>query len=1245
MLRTCTQNKKMELFKSELYYIFVRNESSLWWNRLTGAFSVRSAWDLSDIEDIECLGITEGIIGKVEHTNIYEPRLMIIKESVPVGQIYFHHTIYKIKSICFLNMGSSNQELELCPCTKHGSASIMASTSKGSGRKMGARLFENSAFLNKTVGAVKNVSNTIKTTTQQAATQVKQTVKKQRDPKIAERFEKRLTDELHKIFDDSDSFYYSRTLDLTNSLQRQYEIEKILETEEGTGKPITDITRWWKYVDDRFFWNKHMLKDIIALESPNCDQWVLPIIQGYVHLSQIAVEPPDANPLNTESLSNANTCDEKFTLGLISRRSRYQAGTRYNRRGIEPEGKVANYVETEQIVSIICSDSIHRASFVQVRGSVPIFWSQPDYKFRPPPRLDRTEEESHVAFKKHFEEELKTYKQVCIVNLVEQQGREKIIWEAYSNHVLKYNSPDIIYATFDFHEYCRGMHYENVGILINAISDIIGEMRFCWRDDRGLICTQNGVFRVNCIDCLDRTNVVQTGIAKFVLELQLCRLGLGAPGCGLPPALRLAFLAMWADSGDLVSRQYAGTKALKGDYTRTGERKLTGMMKDGVASANRFLLHHFNDKIKQCAIDIALGQPVSITTIDEIDNLWHDVQTASLMVFENIDTERPKLEMMPSYFGHTLTGEMVSLEIAYALGRYYLSTFKDALRQVAIDVMTGESRSIPEQLIVPDCTKYTSVKVLNMYNDQSAPDTAAMAQHVKSLIDDCKKLLVDTEPVLGSWGLIDADPHTGDPQETEMDSVLVLTSEAYYVTDYDETSDRLLSVQRVPLCDVTSVELGTLDSSATIFGVGRKSNTEPVHCIRINYLYNNESGYFHMFRSTTLRFFNNMAVVINTKDEMIESLHSICESLMVARDVAKLPNIPFHDGIKLERRKSKIHSTQGASGGARSSLYLDLSRLPTLTRNVSETQLVADIRSVGSKALNNMSEQFSKLNKLSHSLNARARPSLQLKFDQSASRTKKIFTLGQNKNDNKKKGSLSDGMSSDYSSDDENRTNIFEPTLDNFENMQHYIGDQQRKDENDCDLIENPLYSSKIEPHEEVVETSTSIVKEKQSLKTPSNTTKKNPFDTESITPEIQIESDGTSTKPAPPNSLMLSQKLSQSSGFINFEESQNAPEGVNYHVRSNSQHEITLNIAQSHSESALRQLKNIASPVSSATREMVLSPFSKLAKGVQSLGANLDPRKIKGSATIKHISEQQYEEHKKLQEKWQGCNTRLVAL
>ncbi|KAI5645604.1 inositol phosphatase domain-containing protein [Phthorimaea operculella] len=497
---------------------------------------------------------------------------------------------------------------------------------------------------------------------------------------------------------------------------------------------------------------------------------------------------------------------------------------------------------------------------------------------------------------------------------------------------------------------------------------------------------------------------------------------------------------------------------------------------------------------------------------------------------------------------------------------YYLSTFKDAVRQVAIDSMTGESKAIPAELaaVAPDCAGCVAVK------EEQPVDTAAMAQHVKCLIDDCKKLIVDTEPVLGSWGLIDADPNTGDPQETEMDTVLLLTSEAYYAADYDETSDRVLAVTRVPLRDLTLVELGTRDCSTTLFNVvSRKAVSEPVVCIRLSYTYNNEPGYFHMFRSTALRFFNNMAIAITTRDEMIESLHSICESIMVARDVAKLPPIPFHDGVKLERRKSKVHPIQGQTSSGRSSLYLDLSRLPTLTKNVSETQLVADIRSVGSKALNNMTEQFSKLNKLSHSLNARARPALQLRFDTGTSRTKKMFTLGQPKTD-KKKGSLSDGLSSDYSSDDENRTNIFEPTLDNFENTQHYIGKTQKTDtENDCELIENPLYTSQIQPTEEKDKTDFVTTEfsatEKQTLKTPSNIKKTNPFDAESVTPEIQVESCGSKLQP---NSLVLSQKLSHSSSDINYDE--NTQESFQ---RSNSQHEIALNIAQSHSESALSSL------------------------------------------------------------------------
>ena len=58
---------------------------------------------------------------------------------------------------------------------------------------------------------------------------------------------------------------------------------------------------------------------------------------------------------------------------------------RYKRRGVDENGHVANYVETEQ--SLVHRS--HRVSFLQVRGSAPLYWSQPGLKYRPPPRLDK----------------------------------------------------------------------------------------------------------------------------------------------------------------------------------------------------------------------------------------------------------------------------------------------------------------------------------------------------------------------------------------------------------------------------------------------------------------------------------------------------------------------------------------------------------------------------------------------------------------------------------------------------------------------------------------------------------------------------------------------------------------------------------------------------------------------------------------------------------------------------------------
>lgn len=150
------------------------------------------------------------------------------------------------------------------------------------------------------------------------------------------------------------------------------------------------------------------------------------------------------------------------------------------------------------------------------------------------------------------------------------------------------------------------MRFENVSALIEALAPEAGAMGFYWKDSKGPICKQKSVFRVNCMDCLDRTNVVQTAIGKTVLESQLVKLGLAPPYTPIPEQLKTPFMVLWANNGDIISRQYAGTNALKvrllwndnffyrswhsisqGDYTRTGERKFTGLVKDGMNSANR----------------------------------------------------------------------------------------------------------------------------------------------------------------------------------------------------------------------------------------------------------------------------------------------------------------------------------------------------------------------------------------------------------------------------------------------------------------------------------------------------------------------------------------------------------------------------------------------------------------------------------------------------------------------------------
>jgi hypothetical protein len=107
----------------------------------------------------------------------------------------------------------------------------------------------------------------------------------------------------------------------------------------------------------------------------------------------------------------------------------------------------------------------------------------------------------------------------------------------------------------------------------------------------------------SCIDCLDRTNVVQSALARHVLSTMLTQLGLVVNGS----TVESVFNDVWANNGDTISLCYAHTSALKGDFVRTGKRDLHGMLHDGVSSLSRMFYGAVSDFFAQAVISFFLG--------------------------------------------------------------------------------------------------------------------------------------------------------------------------------------------------------------------------------------------------------------------------------------------------------------------------------------------------------------------------------------------------------------------------------------------------------------------------------------------------------------------------------------------------------------------------------------------------------------------------------------------------------------
>ena len=437
--------------------------------------------------------------------------------------------------------------------------------------------------------------------------------------------------------------YFSYSLDITNSFQRQAQAD--------LSAPM------WKRADDRFFWNRFIQTDLIDFgmgygikaghgrTQSGVDPYILPVMFGMMRITNTKIK-------NTP-----------MTFTLITRRSRFRAGTRYFSRGIDDEGHVSNFNETEQVTILndnseglggfgglengrVVKDGaeVQVMSYIQTRGSVPVYWAEVNNLHYTPTLQVRGTDTALPAARKHFDEQISLYGDNYLVNLVNQKGRERRVKEAYEDmvkslvsapteaqhgdqvtseklHVVEPTQKQtkfdrLHYIYFDFHNETKGLKWHRALILLERLEKGLlqgGYFRAVdMPGDTGRLevrYNQSAVVRTNCMDCLDRTNVVQTMLGRWTFTRQLIDAGILRQGESADddPDFAHLFRNVWADNADVVSKSYSGTGALKTDFTRTGERTRAGMLQDLNNSITRYVRNNFLDGPRQDGFDVFLG--------------------------------------------------------------------------------------------------------------------------------------------------------------------------------------------------------------------------------------------------------------------------------------------------------------------------------------------------------------------------------------------------------------------------------------------------------------------------------------------------------------------------------------------------------------------------------------------------------------------------------------------------------------
>jgi phosphatidylinositol 3,5-bisphosphate 5-phosphatase len=401
------------------------------------------------------------------------------------------------------------------------------------------------------------------------------------------------------------SFYFSYSYDITRTLQHNIMTERAALAQ---GCPYPHDQDY----NSMFVWNSYLLQPAKSALKNTFD-WCLPVIHGYIDQAALSIY------------------GRTVYLTIIARRSRYFAGARFLKRGANDLGYVANDVETEQIVSEVLTTSFHApgpklfaspnyTSYVQHRGSIPLYWTQDNTGVTPKPPIElNLVDPFYGAAALHFDNLFERYgAPVYVLNLVksrERTPRESKLLHEFTNAINYLNQflpkeKKIIHKAWDMSRASKSRDQDVIGTLENIAEEVVTTTGFFQNGDGRTTMprVQNGIARTNCIDCLDRTNAAQFVIGKRALGHQLHALGIiGDTSIAYDTDAVNLFTHMYHDHGDTIAVQYGGSQLVNTMETYRKINQWTSHSRDMVESFKRYYNNSFLDGQRQEAYNLFLG--------------------------------------------------------------------------------------------------------------------------------------------------------------------------------------------------------------------------------------------------------------------------------------------------------------------------------------------------------------------------------------------------------------------------------------------------------------------------------------------------------------------------------------------------------------------------------------------------------------------------------------------------------------